>query len=100
MQLLRDRPAILVVDREAEIELCNRPADELLAAYKEAAHKIEPQLKKVFGRLPTIPFEVRPIPEAAPVTRATLPVTRPAARAAAAAIFRRYASTSQSSMPL
>jgi uncharacterized protein (DUF885 family) len=52
--------------------------DELLAAYKEAAHKIEPQLKKVFGRLPTIPFEVRPIPEAAAPHTTTAYYRRPA----------------------
>jgi uncharacterized protein (DUF885 family) len=38
--------------------------EELFDAYVAAARSIEPNLGRVFGRLPDIPFEVRPIPEA------------------------------------
>jgi uncharacterized protein (DUF885 family) len=37
---------------------------DLFDAYVTAARSIEPKLGKLFGRLPEIPFEVRPIPEA------------------------------------
>ena len=50
---------------------------DLLAAYEEAAHKIEPRLKRVFGRLPQIPFEVRPIPDAAAPHTTTAYYERP-----------------------
>jgi uncharacterized protein (DUF885 family) len=38
--------------------------EELFDAYVAAARSVEPNLDRVFGRLPEIPFEVRPIPEA------------------------------------
>jgi uncharacterized protein (DUF885 family) len=39
-------------------------ADDLLAGYRDITRRIEPQLGKLFGRLPTIPLEVQPIPAA------------------------------------
>jgi uncharacterized protein (DUF885 family) len=38
--------------------------EELMAAYEKAARGIEPQLPKLFGRLPKTPFGIRAIPEA------------------------------------
>jgi uncharacterized protein (DUF885 family) len=46
-----------------------KTSDELLAAYTKAARGIEPQLPKLFGRLPKNSFDIRPIPaESAPTT--------------------------------
>jgi uncharacterized protein (DUF885 family) len=39
-------------------------ADDLLEGYREITRRIEPQLGKLFGRLPTIPMDVQPIPAA------------------------------------
>ncbi|WP_271009772.1 DUF885 domain-containing protein [Paucibacter sp. B51] len=45
--------------------------DELFCAYVMAAKKIEPELPKLFGRLPRMPYGVRPIPmSSAPNTTA------------------------------
>lgn len=40
-------------------------ADELLAGYRAIAKRIEPELGNVFGRLPTIPMGMQPVPAAA-----------------------------------
>lgn len=50
---------------------------DLFNAYEKAARGIEPNLGRVFGRLPTIPFEVRPIPEAAAPHTTTAYYSRP-----------------------
>jgi uncharacterized protein (DUF885 family) len=45
--------------------------EELLAAYEKTARTIEPQLPKLFGRLPKTPFGVRAIPAASAPTTTT-----------------------------
>jgi uncharacterized protein (DUF885 family) len=45
--------------------------EELLAAYEKSARAIEPQLPKLFGRLPKTPFGVRAIPAASAPTTTT-----------------------------
>lgn len=37
--------------------------DDLLVAYREVCMRINPQLVKLFGRLPRIPYGIEPIPE-------------------------------------
>jgi uncharacterized protein (DUF885 family) len=41
-----------------------KSSDELLAAYTKTARAIEPQLPKLFGKLPKASFGIRPIPAA------------------------------------
>jgi uncharacterized protein (DUF885 family) len=45
--------------------------EELLAAYEKTARAIEPQLPKLFGRLPKTPFGIRAIPAASAPTTTT-----------------------------
>jgi uncharacterized protein (DUF885 family) len=45
--------------------------EELMAAYEKAARGIEPQLPKLFGRLPKTPFGIRAIPAATAPTTTT-----------------------------
>ena len=45
--------------------------EELLAAYEKTARAIEPQLPKLFGKLPKTPFGIRPIPAASAPTTTT-----------------------------
>jgi uncharacterized protein (DUF885 family) len=45
--------------------------EELMAAYEKAARSIEPQLPKLFGRLPKTPFGIRAIPAATAPTTTT-----------------------------
>ena len=45
--------------------------EELMAAYTKTARGIEPQLPKLFGRLPKTPFGIRPIPDASAPTTTT-----------------------------
>jgi len=45
--------------------------EELLAAYEKTARGIEPQLPKLFGRLPKASFGIRPIPAASAPTTTT-----------------------------
>jgi uncharacterized protein (DUF885 family) len=45
--------------------------EELLAAYEKTARGIEPQLPKLFGRLPKTGFGIRPVPEATAPTTTT-----------------------------
>ena len=44
---------------------------ELMAAYEKTARSIEPQLPKLFGRLPKTPFGIRAIPDATAPTTTT-----------------------------
>jgi len=44
---------------------------ELMAAYEKTARGIEPQLPKLFGRLPKTPFGIRAIPDATAPTTTT-----------------------------
>ncbi len=45
--------------------------EDLMAAYEKAARGIEPQLPKLFGRLPKTPFGIRAIPAATAPTTTT-----------------------------
>ena len=45
--------------------------EELMAAYTKTARGIEPQLPKLFGRLPKTPFGIRAIPDASAPTTTT-----------------------------
>jgi prolyl oligopeptidase len=46
-------------------------ADDLLAGYRSIVKRLEAQLDKLFGRLPTIPLEVQPVPAAAAAAATT-----------------------------
>ncbi len=46
-------------------------SDELLAAYTKTARGIEPQLPKLFGRLPKNSFDIKPIPDVSASTTTT-----------------------------
>ena len=48
-----------------------KSSDELMAAYTKTARGIEPELPKLFGRLPKTPFDIKPIPEATASTATT-----------------------------
>jgi uncharacterized protein (DUF885 family) len=48
-----------------------KTSEELLAAYEKTARGIEPQLPKLFGRLPKTGFGIRPIPAASAPTTTT-----------------------------
>jgi uncharacterized protein (DUF885 family) len=48
-----------------------KTSDELLAAYTKTVHDIQPQLPKLFGRLPKTTFGIRPIPDASAPTTTT-----------------------------
>ncbi|HET7812457.1 MAG TPA: DUF885 domain-containing protein [Steroidobacteraceae bacterium] len=48
-----------------------KSGDELFAAYEKTARGIEPQLPKLFGRLPKNGFDIRPIPAATAPTTTT-----------------------------
>jgi uncharacterized protein (DUF885 family) len=48
-----------------------KTSEELFAAYEKTARAIEPQLPKLFGRLPKTGFGVRPIPAASAPTTTT-----------------------------
>jgi uncharacterized protein (DUF885 family) len=45
--------------------------EELLAAYRDISKRIDPELVKLFGRLPRLPYGVRPIPEYAEKSQTT-----------------------------
>ena len=48
-----------------------KTSEELFAAYEKTARGIEPQLPKLFGRLPKAKFGIRPIPAASAPTTTT-----------------------------
>jgi prolyl oligopeptidase len=48
-----------------------KTSEELFEAYKKTARDIEPQLPKLFGRLPKTGFDIRPIPAASAPTTTT-----------------------------
>jgi uncharacterized protein (DUF885 family) len=48
-----------------------KSSEELMAAYEKTARGIEPQLPKLFGRLPKTAFGIRPIPAASAPTTTT-----------------------------
>lgn len=47
-----------------------KTGDELIAGYQQISKKIDPELVKLFGRLPRLPYGIKPMPEHSQVSSA------------------------------